>query len=62
MLGTENYVKQRIYCTDADQIIFRMESPMSKLNQNPSRNFADEANTIPHCASSFAAFARTWHH
>jgi hypothetical protein len=37
-----------------------MESPMPKVNQNPSRSFADEVNTITHYAFFFfAAFAKT---
>jgi len=60
--GTEFQVKQRIYWTDADLIIFRMGSPISKVNQNPSRSFADEANTIPHFASVFAVFTKTGYH
>jgi hypothetical protein len=60
--GTEFQVKQRIYWTDADLIILRRESPISKVNQNPSHSFADEANTIPHYASFFAVFTKTGYH
>ena len=46
--GIDYHLKQRKYWTDADQIIFRMESPMSRVNQNPPSSFADEANIVSH--------------
>lgn len=60
--GTEFHVKQRIDWTEADLIIFRMESPLSRVNQNPSRSYADEANTILPYASSLQLLQKTGYH
>ena len=51
------YVWNPISC-QANLIIFRMETPVPRVNQNPSRCFADEANTIPIMLHLFAAFQK----